>query len=182
LWRDGEGRGIVAAFFHRLKNAAIMSSAKTLLKPPSIRQLTLHDGELFRQLMACFAAAFEDAETYLSSPPSDAYLGNLLAADHFIALAALSADSTVIGGLTAYELKKFEQERREIYIYDLAVAETQRRQGIATAVIERLQQIARNRDAYVIYVQADLGDPPAIALYSKLGRREDVLHFDFDPA
>jgi len=30
----------------------------------------------------------------------------------------------------------------------------------------------------VIFVQADLGDAPAIALYSKLGRREEVLHFD----
>lgn len=32
----------------------------------------------------------------------------------------------------------------------------------------------------MIYVQADTGieDEPAIALYSKLGRREDVLHFD----
>jgi aminoglycoside 3-N-acetyltransferase I len=27
-------------------------------------------------------------------------------------------------------------------------------------------------------VQADLGDAPAIALYTKMGRREDVLHFD----
>jgi aminoglycoside 3-N-acetyltransferase I len=27
-------------------------------------------------------------------------------------------------------------------------------------------------------VQADLVDPPAIALYTKLGTREDVLHFD----
>jgi hypothetical protein len=32
--------------------------------------------------------------------------------------------------------------------------------------------------AYVIFVQADLEDGPAIALYSKLGIREDVLHFD----
>jgi aminoglycoside 3-N-acetyltransferase I len=31
-------------------------------------------------------------------------------------------------------------------------------------------------------VQADLGDEPAIALYSKLGAREDVLHFDIAPA
>jgi aminoglycoside 3-N-acetyltransferase I len=27
-------------------------------------------------------------------------------------------------------------------------------------------------------VQADYGDDPAIALYEKLGRREDVMHFD----
>jgi hypothetical protein len=30
----------------------------------------------------------------------------------------------------------------------------------------------------VIFVQADRGDDAAIALYSKLGAREDVLHFD----
>jgi aminoglycoside 3-N-acetyltransferase I len=30
----------------------------------------------------------------------------------------------------------------------------------------------------VIYVQADHGDDPAIELYTKLGVREDVLHFD----
>jgi aminoglycoside 3-N-acetyltransferase I len=30
----------------------------------------------------------------------------------------------------------------------------------------------------VVYVQADYVDPPAIALYTKLGTREEVLHFD----
>jgi aminoglycoside 3-N-acetyltransferase I len=29
-------------------------------------------------------------------------------------------------------------------------------------------------------VQADYVDPPAIALYTKLGRREEVLHFDIE--
>ena len=32
-----------------------------------------------------------------------------------------------VGGLAAYELDKFEQDRREIYIYDLAVVESHRR-------------------------------------------------------
>jgi len=84
----------------------------------------------------------------------------------------------VVGGLAAYELRKFEQERSEIYIYDLAVASAHRREGIATALIEHLKPIAADRGAYVIFVQADLGDEPAIALYTKLGTREDVLHFD----
>jgi aminoglycoside 3-N-acetyltransferase I len=38
--------------------------------------------------------------------------------------------------------------------------------------------IAGARGAYVIYVQADLQDLPAIELYTRLGTREDVLHFD----
>ena len=53
-----------------------------------------------------------------------------------------------------------------------------RRKGIATALISELGKIAAERGAYVIFVQADLGDEPAIALYTKLGTREDVLHFD----
>ena len=54
-----------------------------------------------------------------------------------------------------------------------------RREGIATALIQMLRSIASARGAYVIFVQADLGDDAAIALYGKLGVREDVLHFDF---
>ncbi len=33
----------------------------------------------------------------------------------------------------------------------------------------------------MVFVQADLDDDPAIALYTKLGVREDVLHFDIAP-
>jgi aminoglycoside 3-N-acetyltransferase I len=87
----------------------------------------------------------------------------------------------VVGGLAAYVLEKFEQERREIYIYDLAVAEQHRRKGIATRLINELRQIARERGAYVIYVQADIIDEPAVKLYESLGKREEVLHFDIKP-
>ena len=60
----------------------------------------------------------------------------------------------------------------------MAVAAGHRRQGIATALIQELKRIAAARKAYVVFVQADKGDEPAIALYTKLGAREDVLHFD----
>jgi aminoglycoside 3-N-acetyltransferase I len=87
----------------------------------------------------------------------------------------------VVGGIAAYELPKFEQQRSEIYIYDLAVSMSHRRQGVATALIEGLKAIGAKRGAYVIFVQSDKGaeDQPAIALYSKLGTCEDVFHFDF---
>jgi len=88
----------------------------------------------------------------------------------------------VVGGLVAYELDKLERARRELYIYDLAVATGYRRRGIATALIEHLRTIAARRNVWVIYVQADYGDDPAIALYEKLGTREDVMHFDIEVA
>jgi aminoglycoside 3-N-acetyltransferase I len=143
----------------------------------SIVQLGAGDVPMMRELLAMFGKAFGDPDAYGAAPPADAYLARLLAKDHFIALAAVS-DGAVVGGLAAYVLEKFEQARSEVYIYDLAVAEPCRRQGIATALIERLQRIGAERGAYVIFVQADRGDDPAIALYAKLGLREDVLHFD----
>lgn len=91
------------------------------------------------------------------------------------------AGNEVVGGLVAYQLDKFEQERSEIYIYDLAVVERWRRKGIATALIDCLRRIARERGAWVIFVQGDYGDDPALALYDKLGTREEVLHFDIAP-
>ncbi|KKB08676.1 AAC(3)-I family aminoglycoside N-acetyltransferase [Devosia chinhatensis] len=131
----------------------------------------------FRGMNALFGTAFEDAQTWGANPPSDTYAADLLGKDHVFALAATKADS-VVGALVAYELPKFESERSEVYIYDLAVAESHRRQGIATALIERLCSLAAERGAWVVYVQADYGDDPAVALYTKLGAREDVMHFD----
>jgi len=128
-------------------------------------------------MLTLFGEAFDDVETYGAAKPSPAYFARLLERDHFIALTA-SLNGAVVGALAAYELQKFEQERSEIYIYDLAVAEAHRRQGIATALIQELKRIGAARGAYVIFVQADLGDAPAIELYTKLGIREDVLHFD----
>ena len=90
-------------------------------------------------------------------------------------------ESDVVGALAAYVLPKFEQERSEIYIYDLAVAESYRRRSVATAMIRKLQALAADLDAWVIFVQADYGDEPAIELYTKLGVREEVLHFDIEP-
>jgi aminoglycoside 3-N-acetyltransferase I len=143
----------------------------------SIYQLSAKDLALMEELLAVFGEAFNEVDTYSSSRPSKAYLKRLLSSDYFIALAAL-INGAVVGGLAAYELQKFEQERSEIYIYDLAVAAEHRREGIATALIQELKKIAVEREAYVIFVQADIGDDPAIALYAKLGVREEVLHFD----
>lgn len=143
----------------------------------TLHRLTSQDVGLLHETLAMFGEAFEDVETYGKARPGKAYSENLLGRDSFIALAALQ-DGAVVGGLAAYELQKFEQERSEIYIYDLAVSASHRRRGIATALIEELKTIARQRGAYVIFVQADHGDDPAIALYTKLGVREDVLHFD----
>src|SRR6185437_4075560 len=87
-----------------------------------------------------------------------------------------------------HENRKFHSSPSAFYFYDgtflpsrgdLAVS-SEHRVEISTALIESLKQIAAKRRVDVIFVQADSGieDEPAMALYTKLGRREDVVHFD----
>jgi aminoglycoside 3-N-acetyltransferase I len=140
-------------------------------------RLAAADLDAMRRLNLLFGEAFEDPASYQARPPPDDYLTGLLAQDHVIVLAARRG-AEVVGGLVAYELEKFEQARSELYIYDLAVAEAARRQGVATALIGALQAIGRARGAYVIFVQADPGDEAAMQLYARLGVREEVLHYD----
>jgi aminoglycoside 3-N-acetyltransferase I len=144
-----------------------------------IQLLTGKDVRFLKDLLRVFGDAFGDRETYQGAVPGDEYLQSLLAAPHLIVMAALR-DEEVVGGLAAYTLQKFERDRREIYIYDLAVAAQHRRKGVARRLILELKGVARARGAYVIYVQADRGDDAAIALYESLGTREDVYHFDFN--
>jgi aminoglycoside 3-N-acetyltransferase I len=144
---------------------------------PAVRRLGPGDVAALRGLNAVFAAAFEEPETYLGAPAPDAYLEALLAKPGFAAFVAEDSGA-VVGGLTIYLLDKPERARAEGYIYDLAVAEAHRRRGIARALIHAACDWAGANGAWVVYVQADRGDDPAIALYTSLGTREDVLHFD----
>jgi aminoglycoside 3-N-acetyltransferase I len=150
------------------------------LSPLSIRVLSPADVASMRAVLNMFGNAFQDVQAYSGSQPGAAYLERLLGSDAFIAIAARKGDD-VVGGIAAYVLPKFEQERSEIYIYDLAVSDAHRRQGIASALINEIKKVASLRGAYVIFVQADFGDEPATALYNKFGAREDVLHFDITP-
>jgi aminoglycoside 3-N-acetyltransferase I len=147
----------------------------------TIRVLGGRDVPAMRRMLDLFGVAFGDTPTYSGHQPGDNYLGHLLDSPTFVAIGAFSGNEAV-GGLAGYVLPKFEQQRSEFYLYDLAVAEAHRRQGIATALIRELQHVAADRGVYVIFVQADHGDDPAIALYTSLGIREDVLHFDIPPA
>jgi aminoglycoside 3-N-acetyltransferase I len=143
------------------------------------RQLTCAEVALLKALLQVFGEAFDEIDTHQHFIPSDDYLTGLLSKPHFIALVAMRGEE-VVGGLAAYELDKFEQDRREIYIYDLAVAQGHRRRGVATGMINELRTIASERNVHVIFVQADRGDRPAIALYESFGTKQTVHHFDIE--
>lgn len=152
---------------------------------PTPKEVEIHllgpaDLDRMNAMLTLYGEAFDEPETYDAARPDADYSRRLLGSDGFVALAAIAGER-VVGALTAYLLQKFEQARSEIYIYDLAVEEAYRRRGIATAMIEKIRQIAAERGAWVVVIQADLGDEAPIALYDKLGVREQVLQFDIQP-
>ncbi|MDJ1173356.1 GNAT family N-acetyltransferase [Roseofilum capinflatum] len=142
-----------------------------------LKQLGPNDLELMHSLLDCFAEEFNQREFYQSNRPDNLYMRDVLSSDTFIAVVACVGNK-VIGGLTAYELKKIEQKRSEIHLYELAVAEPYRRKGIATSLIEKVKLIGQSRGAWLVFVQAEYVDKPAVNLYTKLGRKQEILHFD----
>src|SRR5688500_8781881 len=125
-----------------------------------IRRLGPADVEGMEAANRLFAEVFGE-EGYHGPLPSRGHLVRLLSDDKFIALTAW-AGTDMVGALAAYEMVKFEAERSEFYIYDLAVLEQHRRRGVATALIEALKPIARDKGAWVIMIQADPRDAPAV--------------------
>lgn len=69
--------------------------------------LSFHDLNLMNDLLDCFGTAFEEEHVYSGSRPEAEYMKDLLKGDTFIALAAMH-EGQLVGGLAAYELKKFE--------------------------------------------------------------------------
>ena len=117
---------------------------------------------------------------YCGAPPDDAYCLDLLTRDEVILLAAFEGEE-IIGGIGAFLLRKFEQARSEILLYDIAVGTGHRRRGVATAMVAHLRAIARQNDVWVITLNTEPGNPAA-HLYRALGAsEEDATIFDLLP-
>lgn len=72
----------------------------------------------------------------------------------------------------------------QFLVNEVSVHETFRRQGIATRLLERIMDLARDRGCEGIWVAAEGDNAPARSLYRRLGAREtgDVVVYDWDDA
>lgn len=149
----------------------------------SARRLDRGDKAAFRAMNQLFAEVFEMPREYLGAPPDEGYVTDWLSQQQNIAVVA-EEEGMIVGALAGYQLRKFEQARSEIFIYDLAVSSDHRRRGIASAMIEETRRIARECGAWTVFVQADVfdEDEPARQLYRKFAREEiKAHHFDIEP-
>jgi aminoglycoside 3-N-acetyltransferase I len=101
---------------------------------------------------------------------SDGYVAELLARRDFWAVAAIVQEE-VVGGLTAHELPMTRDERRELFLYDLAVLPTFQRRGVASRLVRAVVAEAATAGIGVVFVPADDEDTHALAFYESLGGR-----------
>ena len=70
-----------------------------------------------------------------------------------------------VGFLLAHELPRRHGARAKLFVYELDVAETHRRRGIASALLDRLAGLARKRGIRAGFVLTDEDNAAANALY-----------------
>lgn len=147
------------------------------MKPPiSISQLQNTDLDKFKQLIILFNDVFEEYH----SIASNSHLENLLQNPEFYAV-VVEENNTIIGGLTAYEMKRYYSDSSELYIYDMAVKTNQQNNGIGKRLIKYLKSFAAQNNIETIFVEAHSEDKQAVKFYeSSIGQSEKVDHFNLD--
>jgi aminoglycoside 3-N-acetyltransferase I len=88
-------------------------------------------------------------------------------------LVAFDGDRAV-GFVLAHELPRRHGDRAELFVYEVDVAETHRRRGIASALLERLAELAQERGIRTGFVLTEPDNGPANALYRAAGATERV--------
>jgi ribosomal protein S18 acetylase RimI-like enzyme len=109
-------------------------------------------------------AVVRDLATY--DGPGDPQ--TLLADRRTLMLVAFDAEQPV-GFVLAHELPRRHGDRSSLFGYEVEVAETYRRRGIAAALLERLAELARQRGIRVGFVLTEPDNEPANELYRTAG-------------
>ena len=94
--------------------------------------------------------------------------------DHYLFVAYDEAGAP--GGFITGVLMVHPDKGREMFLYELAVAESHRRRGYAKALIRALEDAARAADCYGMFVLTGLDNDAALAAYASAGARDDGRH------
>jgi ribosomal protein S18 acetylase RimI-like enzyme len=105
----------------------------------------------------------------------------LLADRRTLLLAAFEGERPV-GFVLAHELPRRHGDRSKLFVYEVDVAESHQRRGIASALLARMAELARGRGIRAGFVLSEPGNDAANALYRSAGgaTAEMTLQWDFE--
>jgi ribosomal protein S18 acetylase RimI-like enzyme len=119
------------------------------------------------------AAAVHRAADLFDSPPLAAPTERFLAEPGHHLLFAFDQAGRAIGMISGVETTH-PDKGTEMFVYELGVAPAARLQGVATALVEELAVIARERGCYGMWVATEPDNEAAKATYRKSGANEEA--------
>lgn len=125
----------------------------------AIRLLASGDESIVRKLAADDGAG--DPEALLADPRT-------------LMLVAFDGERPV-GFVLGHELPRRHGERAKLFVYEVDVVENHRRRGIASALLARLAELARERGIQTGFVLTEPGNGPANALYRSAGGATEAV-------
>jgi ribosomal protein S18 acetylase RimI-like enzyme len=126
---------------------------------PDIRLLAPGDEDVIRELATDDGPGDPDA---------------LLADPRTLMLVAFDGERPV-GFVLAHELPRRHGDPAKLFLYEVDVAESHRRRGIASALLAQLAELARERGIRTGFVLTEPDNGPANALYRSAGGATEVV-------
>jgi ribosomal protein S18 acetylase RimI-like enzyme len=121
-----------------------------------------------RILEATTLEQVEAAAPLYDGPPARAATDDFLADPRHHLLVALDDDGRTVGFVSGIEMTH-PDKGTEMFLYELAVANDFRRQGIGLALTSGLADLARSQGCYGMWVGLDTDNGPAHATYRAAG-------------
>jgi ribosomal protein S18 acetylase RimI-like enzyme len=118
------------------------------------------------------AAAVHLAADLFDEPPLAEATERFLAQPGHHLLFAFHADRAV-GMISGVEMTH-PDKGTEMFIYELGVAPVARLQGVGTALVRALAEVARKRGCYGMWVGTEVGNEAALATYRRAGATEET--------
>ena len=122
------------------------------------------------------------AHLFKRSRGSDESLSRFLLNPLNLLIVAQERDEPV-GFVIAHQLQRIDGESSKMFLYEIGVAASHRRRGIASALINELDRICQDGSFISMFVLTNRSNIPATGLYSKTGgsvENSDDLMFTYD--
>lgn len=118
------------------------------------------------------AAAVHLAADLFDGPPLAAATARFLAQPDHHLLFAYAGDRAV-GMISGVEMTH-PDKGTEMFVYELGVAPVARLQGVGTALVRALADVARERGCYGMWVSTEVDNAAAQATYRRAGATEET--------
>ncbi len=149
-----------------------------------IRRLGRDDGDLALETISQLKAADWEGQGGKPKSLTANYLARFLRYDDHFLIVAIE-DAEPVGYLLAYELSRVDRDQNMMLLYEIGVAESQRRKGAGAALIDEIRSICRERNIMKMWVETNESNVAAMRLYQTAGGKQveedDIVQFGWTP-